>query len=102
MNGLLNIQYNSNNTTNSPRRLEGRKTLGSQKNQGVALEMTAGTTNPVSTEHGDITAAAAAIFASANANSWPIGKHQAYGMGYICWWRKGDKGAHFWGICREG
>ena len=49
-----------------------------------------GAANPVRTEHGDITAAASAIFASANANSWPIGKHHAYGMGSISWWRKGD------------
>ena len=47
--------------------------------------------------YGDITAAAAAIFASANANSWPTGEAHAYRMGSICWWRKGDKGGNFFG-----
>ena len=56
-----------------------------------------GAANPVRTEHGDITAAASAIFASANANSWPIGEHHAYGMGSISRWRKGDKRGTFLG-----
>ena len=56
-----------------------------------------GAANPVRTEHGDITAAASAIFASANANSWPIGEHHAYGMGSISQWRKGDKRGTFFG-----
>ena len=56
-----------------------------------------GAANPVRTEHGDITAAASAIFASANANSWPIGEHHAYGMGSISQWRKGDKRGTFLG-----
>ena len=54
-----------------------------------------GAANPVRTEHRDITAAASAIFASANANSWPIGEHHAYGMGSISQWRKGDKRGTF-------
>ena len=56
-----------------------------------------GAANPVRTEHGDITAAASAIFASANANSWPIGEHHAYRMGSISRWRKGDKRGTFFG-----
>ena len=56
-----------------------------------------GAANPVRTEHGDITAAASAIFASANANSWPIGEHHAYGMRSIRRWRKGYNWGNFLG-----
>ena len=85
-NSLLDIQHN---TTNSPRRLEEEETLGGSKcsnyfGRGSGNDRREGrTSNPISTEHGDITAAVSAIFASANANSWPIGKHHAYGVGSI-------------------
>ena len=58
--------------------------------------------NPVRTEHGGITAAASAIFASANANSWPIGEHHAYGMVSISRWRKGDKRGGVYSLVEEG
>ena len=44
-----------------------------RKISGVSVEMIAGTANPISMEHVDITVAAGATFASASANSWIIG-----------------------------
>ena len=92
-NGLLYIQYHQ--KSEKVGRKKNRVVVSIRKFLGAALEMTAGTTNSVSTEHGDITAAAAAVLASVSANSWPICKYHAYGMGSIHRWRKEDKGGIF-------
>jgi hypothetical protein len=59
-------------------RKEEKQGVGSQCVSGIGnARRDSGAANPVRTEHGDITAAASAIFASANANSWTIGEHHA-------------------------
>ena len=54
-------------------RKRSRGVVSVRKISGVSVEMIAGTANPISMEHVDITVAAGATFASASANSWIIG-----------------------------